>query len=67
MELVRTFMPTVLVFLAFVGTLGAYTALAIQGSDPGPVDELAIALGGAIAGIAAPTLVSERTTTTRAR
>ena len=55
MDTVRVFLPTVLVFLAFIGTVAAYVVLSIQGSDTGPMDELAIGLGGAVAGVAAPT------------
>lgn len=52
MEALKSFLPTVLVFLAFIAALGAYVVLAIQGSDTGPIDELAIGLGGAVSGVA---------------
>ena len=54
----RAFLPTLLVFIGFLATLAGYVVLSIQGSDTGPFDELAIGLGGALAGVAAPTIAA---------
>ena len=50
--------PTMIVFFAFCASLAVYTVLELNGSDTSAVTELFPYLGGAVAGIAAPTVVS---------
>jgi len=56
----KTFLPTIIVFLSFLATLAVYTVLSIQGSDIGPIEQLVLVLGGALGGIAAPTVLANR-------
>jgi hypothetical protein len=52
----RDYIPTLIVFVGFLATLGIYAALRLNGSEPGVLDELLLLEGGAVAGLAAPTV-----------
>lgn len=52
----KDLLPTLIVFGCFLATLGVYAALRLNGTEPGVLDELLLIEGGAVAGVASPTL-----------
>lgn len=59
-ETAKFFLPLILVFLSFVTVVAAYCVLAVNGTPTGPLEELAIGLGGAVGALAAPAVAFAR-------